>query len=100
MIAVTSKFRHLLAIHFVTWSLLLSSFQDPAAAEQIDVWFGTSTSEKELSKGIYHATFDTDKGILTPPTLAAEVSSPKFLAMHPNGKTLYAVARPTALDLW
>ena len=69
-------------------------YNDLAVADTVDVWFGTATSEQGLSKGIYHANFDTDKGTLTTPTLAATVDSPGFLAMHPNGKMLYAVARP------
>ena len=68
-------------------------FQNPTAAKQIDVWFGTATAKQIQSKGVYHAIFDTDKGTLTTPTLAAEIDSPGFLAMHPNGKMLYAAAR-------
>ena len=67
--------------------------QNFAAAEQIDVWFGTKTPERGLSQGIYHAIFDTDNGSLTQPSLAAETNDPGFLAMHPNGKVLYAVTK-------
>ena len=69
------------------------TLENYAAAEQVDVWFGTATTKNGQSKGIYHAKFDTDQGTLTPPTLAAEVGSPGFLAMHPNGKMLYAASR-------
>jgi len=61
-----------------------------AGAEQVDVWFGTTTPRNGLSKGIYHAKFDTDNGKLTTPELAAEVSNPGFLALHPGGTVLYA----------
>ncbi|WP_235034288.1 lactonase family protein [Roseiconus lacunae] len=64
----------------------------PAAAEVVDVWFGTSTPRGGLSKGIYHGAFDTDAGKLRNVELAAEISGPGFLAKHPNGKMLYAVA--------
>ncbi|QDV46637.1 6-phosphogluconolactonase [Stieleria neptunia] len=64
----------------------------PAAAETVDVWFGTSTSRRGPSKGIYHGKFDTDSGKLTDVELAAEVGSPGFLAKHPSGKMLYAAA--------
>ncbi|NND98364.1 MAG: lactonase family protein [Pirellulaceae bacterium] len=62
-----------------------------ASAESVDVWFGTTTPRNGLSKGIYHARFDTESGKLTTPELAAEVGSPGFLALHPNGDVLYAV---------
>lgn len=96
MLANTLKFCQLLVTCCVVGSFLFFPFQSFASAEQIDVWFGTAASKDGLSKGIYHAKFDTDKGTLTSPTLAAEVNSPGFLAMHPNGKTLYAVARPAS----
>ncbi len=42
--------------------LLLSTLvAATAAAEQVDVWFGTTTPRNGLSKGIYHATFDTEQ---------------------------------------
>jgi 6-phosphogluconolactonase len=55
----------------------------------IDVWIGTSRAKP--SKGIYHCTLNTTTGKLTEPTLAAEISGPGFLAMHPSGDQLYAV---------
>ena len=55
----------------------------------IDVWIGTSRAKP--SKGIYHCTLDTTTGKLTEPQLAAEISGPGFLAMHPSGNHLYAV---------
>ena len=58
-----------------------------------DVYFGTSGRE---TKGIYHSTFDSETGKLTPPSLAAEIGSPGFLALHPLGTTLYAVANEGA----
>ncbi len=59
-------------------------------AEQIDVWIGTITPRDGLSKGIYHARLDTQNGKLTTPKLAAEMASPGFLALHPEGHILYA----------
>ena len=55
----------------------------------VDVWIGTGRSQH--SKGIYHCKLNMQRGTLSEPVLAAEVSGPGFLAMHPNGKTLYAV---------
>ena len=64
---------------------------DSAVAEQVDVWFGTTTPRNGLSKGIYQAKFDTEKGSLSVPTLAAEISNPGFLALHPSKDVLYSV---------
>lgn len=62
-----------------------------AQADVVDVWFGTTTSKTGPSKGIYHAKFDTDKGRLTTPQLAAEIDSPGFLTLHPTLPILYSV---------
>lgn len=53
------------------------------------VYFGTYTGAK--SKGIYVSRLDGASGALTPPQLAADTSSPSFLAVHPGGGFLYAV---------
>ena len=57
--------------------------------DPIDVWIGTSA--RPPSQGIYHCRLDRIQGDLTTPELAAEIQGPGFLAMHPNGKQLYAV---------
>ena len=44
------------------------------------------------AKGIYRADFDATTGRLGPAGLAAEIGSPGFLALHPDGGKLYAVA--------
>ena len=62
---------------------LLSTFL-PAKADRL-VYFGTSQSE-----GIYTAEFDSEKGSLSPISLAAEIASPGFLATHPNQQYLYS----------
>jgi 6-phosphogluconolactonase len=67
---------------------LLSSIPTLFAAS-VDVYFGTSG---KATKGIYHSSFDTDSGKLSPPELAAEIGSPGFLALHPSKSYLYAVA--------
>jgi 6-phosphogluconolactonase len=71
-----------------SWFVLAGS----AAVLRAEVWqvyFGTGGPG---AKGIYRATFDTDKGKLTPAVLAAEIGSPGFLAVHPAGGKLYANA--------
>jgi 6-phosphogluconolactonase len=72
-------------------SLFLSamlSMLTPSQAEELDVWLGTGGAP---SKGIYHCTLNTETGKLSPSRLVAEISSPGFLAMHPQGTHLYAV---------
>jgi 6-phosphogluconolactonase len=69
---------------------VLVSFNASALAEPVDVWIGTTTPKNGLSKGIYHLTFDTDKGKLSKSTLAAEIGSPGFLAVDLSAKRLYA----------
>ncbi|MDA0591191.1 MAG: lactonase family protein [Planctomycetota bacterium] len=58
------------------------------AQDMLDVWIGTGGGP---AKGIYHATLNTKSGMLSDTTLAAEIKSPGFLAMHPKGTHLYAV---------
>jgi 6-phosphogluconolactonase len=60
-----------------------------AEANSSLLYIGTYTGKK--SKGIYSARFDSDTGKLNAPELAAETKNPTFLALHPNGRVLYAV---------
>ena len=71
---------------FVAWFALLAV----AHAEPQAVYYGTGGKGAE---GIYRGTFDAAKGKLTPAQLAAKIGSPGFLAEHPKGGKLYAVAR-------
>ena len=52
------------------------------------VYIGAYTGP--ANKGINSCEFDDQTGRLTPPQLAAEISNPSFLALHPNGLFLYA----------
>ncbi|HWX18358.1 MAG TPA: lactonase family protein [Candidatus Binatia bacterium] len=65
------------------------SAEVPAAKHPTLVYIGTYTEGK--SRGIYAARFDTAAGTLSTPELAAETKNPTFLALHPNGRWLYAV---------
>ncbi len=67
---------------------LLLTLVSPVA--QADFFVGTYTSP-DGSKGIYRAQLNTTTGEISAPTLAAETSSPSFVALHPNGKFLYSV---------
>ncbi|HEY2017183.1 MAG TPA: beta-propeller fold lactonase family protein, partial [Bryobacteraceae bacterium] len=61
-----------------------------ATAADLLVYVGTYT--KGASKGIYGYRFQTATGRLKPLGVKFEMSSPSFLALHPNGRFLYAVA--------
>jgi 6-phosphogluconolactonase len=71
-------------------SLLLAS--TPALSQQSThhlALVGTYTN-KTTSKGIYAVDFDSDTGKLTRKGLAAETPDPSWVAIHPNGKFVYA----------
>jgi 6-phosphogluconolactonase len=68
---------------------LLASFA-AAGADNYIFYVGTYT-EKTQSKGIYAFRFDAASGRSTPLGLVAETTNPSFVALHPNGKFLYAV---------
>lgn len=61
-----------------------------AAAKSYLVYVGTYTT-KTASKGIYAFRYDASSGKLTPIGVAAETQDPSWVAIHPNGKFLYAV---------
>lgn len=62
---------------------------DERAARRWNVYLGTDGSP---ARGIYRASFDGQSGRLGAPELAAEIGAPGFLALHPAGRILYAVA--------
>ncbi len=69
---------------------LVAAFGQAATpAREFHVFFGTYTKGK--SKGIYRAPFDAGTGKLGAVELAAEAGDPSFLAVHPNGRVLYAI---------
>jgi 6-phosphogluconolactonase len=70
-------------------SVLVSAGARQATAAGRLLWIGTYTGPQ--SQGIYAFRFDDETGTLSPLGLAAETASPSFLALHPNGKVLYAV---------
>jgi 6-phosphogluconolactonase len=58
-------------------------------AGKVRVYVGTYTRGE--SKGIYRLELDLAAGTLTPAGDPAESVNPSFLALHPNGRFLYAV---------
>jgi 6-phosphogluconolactonase len=76
--------------------LLLLTTIDRAGAETVQVYFGTYTENSNgLSQGIYHSKLDLETGHLSLAKLAVETTNPSFIAIHPNGKWLYAVNETT-----
>ncbi len=74
----------ILHVLIFTAGLLPASF---AQGDRI-AYIGTYT--RGASKGIYAYRFQPSSGKLTEIGLAAETPNPSFLAVHPNGKFLYA----------
>ena len=74
-------------------SLLLSSAPQSG---KIAVYVGTYTGPK--SEGIYRFELDLATGAASAPTVAAKVTNPSFLAIHPNGKLLYSVGELSEFD--
>jgi 6-phosphogluconolactonase len=89
-----SSSSHIAVKRFLTVFLLLASVAITHVAWSADagrrVWVGTYT-EGTKSQGIYTTVFDEQTGALPALTVAAETPNPSFLALHPNGKFLYAV---------
>lgn len=65
-------------------------------AGPLHVFIGTGSPE---AKGIYHCTFDGTTGKLSQPELAAEIGSPGFLALSPDGRHLYAIGKQDRVDI-
>lgn len=61
-----------------------------AAGSERLVFFGTYT--RKLSKGIYVSRFNPADGKLSEPELAAELTNPSWVAIHPKQRALYSVA--------
>lgn len=75
--------------------LLIMVVEVKAQDDKFRVYIGTYTGEG--SQGIYSCELSLDDGGLTQPILAAETSSPSFLAIDPTESYLYAVNEDRAL---
>ena len=73
---------------------LIGGLGTAASAQEADgkQWVYIGTYTRGDSRGIYRGEFDGVTGALTNIELAAEADNPSFLAVHPNGKYLYAVS--------
>lgn len=57
---------------------------------------GTYTGDG--SRGIYSVRINAETGALSHPELVAELPNPEFLALHPNGRFVYALTQGTTSD--
>jgi len=87
---ITRRVLAFLLLAGAPFALLLAKAPEKKATQQYMAYVGTYTT-KTASKGIYALRFDPATGKVTAPQLAAESADPSFLAVHPNGKYLYAV---------
>src|SRR5580765_2078725 len=62
-----------------------------AQGDKYLLYVGTYTQEKSSSKGIYAYRYDGATHEVTSLGLAAETTNPSWVAIHPNGRFLYAV---------
>jgi 6-phosphogluconolactonase len=83
-------------------SSIPSAWGAPAPAEEYFVYFGTYTGSgyisydmlwhgESKSKGVYVSRFQPATGAVSKPELAAAITNPAFLAVHPNGRFLYVL---------
>ena len=73
------------------YALTLTLLAGSLCAQAADYLVYAGTYTRGDSRGIYLFHFNSSKGQLSKPTLAAETLNPSFLAEHPNHRFLYAV---------
>jgi 6-phosphogluconolactonase len=69
---------------------------ETAPPTKLWVFIGTYTGPK--SQGIYRLEMDLATGKLSAPVLAAKVTNPSFLAVHPSRRYLYAVGEMSEFE--
>src|SRR6266567_2672934 len=85
--------RSLRSVALLIFAIVFSTLIAAAAEKNGKYLFyvGTYTEESSKSKGIYAYRFDASTAQITPLGLVAETTNPSFIALHPNGRFLYAV---------
>ncbi len=96
MISPLTRRRWILSTSACLLATSASLLNAAAKPDSYWVYFGTYTGAK--SKGIHVAEYDSATGKVGTPRLAAEMPNPTFLAVHPNGKLLYAVGEVPTFD--
>jgi len=74
-------------------AMMMSKFSIANYEDNAVVWIGTERPAIGQPDGIYRAELDDSTGKLSQPKLAAEIDSPEFLAIRPDGKRMYAACR-------
>lgn len=69
----------------------MTASAEPPQEGKYVFYVGTYTENGSKSKGIYTFRYDATTQEITPLGLAAETTNPSWLALHPNGRFLYAV---------
>lgn len=77
------------SVTLLLFALLLPGI---VSAQRYWVFFGTG------DKSIYVSEFDAASGALSAPQVAANVTRPNFLELHPSGDTLYVCSRTQNAD--
>lgn len=72
------------------FAMLTAITSTSPAQTEIPFYVGTYTRQPSESKGIYRGVLNLDTGAARITGLVAEAKNPTFLALHPNGKFLYA----------
>jgi len=78
---------------FLAVLLALFAFGLQSNAEERDVWFGTANNNADQAKGIWHASFDTEKGEFSKAKLALELNGAGWITWHPTLPIIYSTAR-------
>lgn len=86
-----TAFRRILLTSTLTLAATMS------AASQL-ILLGTYTPKDGASQGIYAVRLDPATGALSEPVLAAATPNPTFLALHPNGRVIYALSEGRNTD--
>ena len=73
--------------------IFASPFTQPSFGEEAVVWIGTARAAVGKPEGIFQAKLDLKTGDLSDPKIAAEIGSPEFFAIHPNGNILYTACQ-------
>ncbi len=84
-------FRGILPLSAVIVFAASSAFAATKPEGKYLFYVGTYTEDGTKSQGIYAYGFDAATGQATSLGLAAETTNPSFVALHPNGRFLYAV---------
>src|SRR5271169_5762303 len=81
-----------LALALFLLTTLAAAAPAPSSGKYL-FYVGTYTLEGSKSHGIYAYRYDADTAQITPLGLAAETTNPSWVAVHPNGRFLYAVKK-------